>query len=430
MKNTFFKFALTALLFAGLIAPCSGLESSKEASAASMEPPANILTQLNNRGVSFPFTYTGEVFGNLSGGYKQGTVYEGLVKVGIQLDLDKLAGWKGATILVNGLYPQCGGITNYYVHDFNGVSNIDSFNSPRLNELWIQQNFDSDKFSIRIGQIAADTEFFISTGASLFINSAFGVVPPVSKNIDAPVYPLAAPGVRVRISPNDSLFAQFAAFTGSSGDPATNNRYGTRFFNNSTGVLLMGEIGYTLNPPPKADESQESGAKSQITPERPLSGTYKIGGVYDTATFDNLDGNGNQDGDYAFYAIADQEIWHEPGDPDQGLRIFGRIGASPSDRSTVSFYFDAGLNYQGLLPSRDKDIFGIGVSYTKISNELLDDNGSPVESHHETIIEATYQAVVTNWLSVQPDFQYIFNPGATGRQQDAVVAGLRFTVNF
>ena len=430
MRNILLKFAFPTLLCVELIAPCFGLESSKDATVPNTEPPSSFLTQINDKGISFPFTYTGEVFGNLSGGYKQGAVYDGLVKAGIQFDLDKLAGWKGATILVNGLYPHGGSITNLYVHDFNGVSNIDAYDSPRLYELWFQQNFDSDKFSIRLGQIAADSEFCISNGCCLFINSAFGAIPLLSKNVDSPVYPLAVPGVRIRFSPTDSFFAQFSAFIGNSGDPATNNRYGTRFFNGSTGALLMGEIGYTLNPPPKTDDSQKSEAKSQVTPERPLSGNYKMGGFYDTATFDDLDGNGSQRGEYAFYVIADQEIWHEPGDPDQGLRIFGRIGASPSDRSTVSFYFDTGLNYQGLLPSRDKDLCGIGVSYTKISNDLLDDSGSPVESHHETIIEASYQAVITNWLSVQPDFQYIFNPGATGRQQNAVVAGLRFTVNF
>ena len=189
----------------------------------------------------------------------------------------------------------------------------------------------------------------------------------------------------------------------------------------------MGEIGYTLNPPPKAGDA---GGNKQVVADRALSGSYKLGGFYDTQTFDDLSGGGRQRGEYAFYVIADQEVWHEPGDPDQGLRLFGRIGAAPADRSTVSFYFDTGINYQGLLPSRDKDMFGIGLSYTKISNDLLDDNGVPVESHHETILEVTYRAALTTWLSVQPDFQYVFNPGATGTQQNAVVAGLRFTLNF
>jgi porin len=429
-ESPFQKFVIPALLLAGIAMPVSGQDSSKETAAPKPEPPANFLTQLNDRGISFLFTYTGEVFGDLAGGYKQGAVYDGLVKAGIQIDLEKMTGWKGATFLSSGLYPHGQSITSLYVHDFNGVSNIDAYDSVRLYELWFQQNFDNDKFSIRLGQLAADSEFCISNGCCLFINSAFGVIPLLSKNISGPVYPLTAPGVRLRLAPNDLFFAQFSTFVGNAGDQATSNRHGTRFFNGSSGALLMGEIGYSLNSPQKTDDTQKNGAKSRVTPGRPLSGTYKLGGFYDTATFGNLDGSGSQRGEYAFYVIADQEIWHEPGDPDQGLRLFGRIGASPSDRSTVSFYCDGGLNYQGLIPARDKDLCGIGVSYTKISNDLPDDTGSPVESHHETILEASYQAVLASWLSLQPDFQYIFNPGATGHQQNAVVAGLRFTVNF
>ena len=48
--------------------------------------------------MTFPFSYIGEVLGNLSGGYRQGAVYDGLVKAGVQLDLEKLTGWKGASL--------------------------------------------------------------------------------------------------------------------------------------------------------------------------------------------------------------------------------------------------------------------------------------------------------------------------------------------
>ena len=65
-----------------------------------------------------------------------------------------------------------------------------------------------------------------------------------------------------------------------------------------------------------------------------------------------------------------------------------------------------------------------------LSTDLQDSDGLALESHHETILELSYQAVVNSWLTLQPDLQYVFNPGAVGHQQNAVVAGLRFTVNF
>ena len=428
MLKPLVKTAIGTFLFATLTFPCFGGETSSADTPPKSDSPATFLTPLTDRGITFPLSYTGEVMGNLSGGYKQGAVYDGLIQTGIQIDLEKLSGWKGASFLVNGLYPHGPSITNLYVHDFNGVSNINAYNSVRLYELWVQQNFDQDHYSFRIGQLAADSEFCISNGCCLFVNSAFGVIPLLSKNLNAPIYPMTAPGARFRFAPNDSWATQISAFIGDVGNQATNNQHGTSFFHNSTGALIMGETGYTFNPPPKTPET--TGAKNQVPTERPLSGTYKLGGFCDTATFDQVNSSGPCRSEYAFYVIADQEVWHEQGDPEQGLRLFGRIGAAPANRSTVSFYFDSGVNYQGLLPKRDKDICGLGVSYTKLSTDLLDSNGQALESHHETILELSYQAVVNSWLTLQPDLQYVFNPGAVGHQQNAVVAGLRFTVNF
>jgi hypothetical protein len=52
--------------------------------------------------------------------------------------------------------------------------NIAGFNTLRNYELWFQQNLLDDKISIRLGQLAADTEFVISDYAALFLNGTFG----------------------------------------------------------------------------------------------------------------------------------------------------------------------------------------------------------------------------------------------------------------
>jgi len=70
------------------------------------------------------------------------------------------------------------------------------------------------------------------------------------------------------------------------------------------------------------------------------------------------------------------------------------------------------------------------VSYSKLSDELRDPEGNPYPNHYETILELTYNAVVTPWLNFQPDAQYILNPGALGTQHDALVLGVRCAMNF
>ena len=49
------------------------------------------------------------------------------------------------------LYPHGLGITDRYVHDYNVLSNIDAYDSWRLNEAWVQQDFADKRVSLRIG---------------------------------------------------------------------------------------------------------------------------------------------------------------------------------------------------------------------------------------------------------------------------------------
>jgi porin len=212
---------------------------------------------------------------------------------------------------------------------------------------------------------------------------------------------------------------------GNVGDLHNTDRNGLRFdFNGRDGAFAIGEVAYTLHPPPAAP------ADGTQMPAPVLSGTYKLGGFYDTGDVtDNTTGRARH-GDYGAYVIMDQNVWHPAGSPGQGLQAFGRVSAVPADRNQVVFYTDGGLDYTGLIPGRKQDVLGLGLSYTKMSHELRDAQGNPYPNHYEGIIELTYEAVVTPWLNVQPDLQYIFNPGALGTQTDALVLGLRFSMTF
>ena len=49
---------------------------------------------------------------------------------------------------------------------------------------------------------------------------------------------------------------------------------------------------------------------------------------------------------------------------------------------------------------------------------------------HEQILELTYSAQLTPWLSIQPDVQYIIHPGASNALSDEWAVGLRASVAF
>ena len=46
----------------------------------------------------------------------------------------------------------------------------------------------------------------------------------------------------------------------------------------------------------------------------------------------------------------------------------------------------------------------------------------------EVVIETAYNAVLTEWLSVQPDLQYVMNPGGDAKFKNAIVVGLRVKI--
>jgi porin len=93
---------------------------------------------------------------------------------------------------------------------------------------------------------------------------------------------------------------------------------------------------------------------------------------------------------------------------------------APGDRNLIDFSLNAGVTLKAPLPGRDDDTFGIGYGLAKISGgasgadrDIGQFTGAytPIRNS-ESFIEVTYQAQMTPWLQLQPDFQYIFMPGA------------------
>ena len=372
---------------------------------------------LSGQIAAWKFIYVGETFGDLAGGLRQGAVYEGTAKFGVGVNLDKLLGWEGASFYTNVLFPHGDSLTQKYTGDFNVVSNIDTSNSLRLYKLWLQQNLDDDKWSLRVGQIAADKECFVSDSASLYFNNAFGTFPVFSSNIPGPIFPLSAPGARVRWAPTDGFSVLAMVFSGNVGS-ATSNPHNTGWqLRSHNGALSLLELAYKTH---------------QADGDTGLPGTFKLGGFYDSKSFADQGDGSSRRGDGGFYAMADQMLYREPTsgkDESHGLSAFARTGLAPqADRNVVTFDGEAGFNYVGLFPSRGKDITGIAFASTRLGDEYV--RASQGSSHHEAILELTHLAVLGDHFTLQPDFQYILNPGGLGGIRNAFVAGLRFTVLY
>ncbi len=397
-------------------------------------------TSLKDRGIDIQLTYINEVLDVVHGGIDRRASYEGRLDLTVETDLGKLIGWDGF-------------MTHVTVFDIHGSqhnaaanvgsiadpSNIDATRTTRLFTAWLQYGdpaynaenpSKSDRFSLRIGQLAADDEFLISPTAGGLINGTFGWAAIQSANIlsGGPAYPLATPGARIQVRPTNEVAIRAAIFSGDpagdncTGNPQSCNHHGTTFSLDG-GALAMVEAELGVN--------QAKAAKG-------LPGVYKIGLWYATADYADIRFPTTHDNNFGIYGVIDQTVWQSG---DTSVSVFTRAGVVPSDRNTVSFYIDGGVGVKGLIPGRADDTLTFGVAYEKISPDAIAadrDAGLPVIRSNETVFEVSYAAQIAPWWVIQPDFQYIIRPGGTVGDPDnaavpvknAAVIGVRSVLKF
>lgn len=156
-----------------------------------------------------------------------------------------------------------------------------------------------------------------------------------------------------------------------------------------------------------------------------LPGTLRVGVWYDPRDKTRNSGSTKRS-DMAVYFSADQVMLKENSDEEdtQGLGVFGRLGYADHDVSVIRFFWSAGAQYRGLVPSRDDDVVAFGVAQGRLTRSA----GST--EPHETAMEVYYNTAITDWLSITPSVQYIINPGGVNTVKDAVVFGLRLQMTF
>ncbi len=409
------------------------------------------------RGITYGLNYFSEVFGNASGGIRQGARYMGLLEAVLDVDLEKLAGWRGLTFHAHGFQMHGHGISSSHVGLLNPVSGIEATPATRLFELWLEQELIKEKLSVRFGQMRVDNdgEFVNSQTANLLLNASFGWPAFMAVNLPSGgvSYPLAGMGVRVKYQPSEKWTVLAAVFNDDpagpcADDPQRCNNDGLKF-RVQDNPFVIGEVQYRYS------DNKDPGQ---------LKGQIKLGTFVDFGRFDHqrfgTDGLSLADpassgtarrlrGDPGYYAVLDQQLYRSVrsgADANDGIHTFWRIAALPSDRNLVDFTVDGGLRFNGMIPGRPSDEFGFGFSYNRISsaavgldrdNVLLTGSTNPIRSD-EWVAEITYKAEVMKGFYLQPDLQYVWRPGGGAedpnrpgkRIEDALVLGLRGTISY
>lgn len=359
---------------------------------------------INESPITFNGSYIGDVVRNFSGGIKKGTSYLGLANFRVSFDTKKLHLWNGGQIFINAANTHGGNPSADLIGDFHIVSNIETDELTYFHELWYKQTF--DHFEIIAGLQDLNTDYLSTESGSTFLNSTFGTPTTIASNIPSPIFPLTALGISLKWNISSNKSWKIAVFDGFPTD-FSNNPHNLRWkLDKNEGVFAVSEY-------------QQTGyIKSK------LKGSYKAGIYYHS----QLSGPNDESkiseknkSNYGLYLIVDQMIYQKDKESG-GLGLFVQFAISPKTINSHYRYLGLGLSWQGLFSNRDEDKIGAGFNKAWL-------NDSSIKS--ESIIEIFYKAQLTNNLFIQPDFQYVINPGGTNvRLNNAFVGLVRFGLNF
>lgn len=375
---------------------------------------------ISTKGLNFETVYKAESFSNISGGNEKGSFYLDNIDVKFELDAEKLIGWNGAVFNIYFLGNNGGGIGDAS-GAAQGISNIEAFNTWKLYELWYDQSLFDNALSVRVGLYDLNSEFDTRETSSLFINPSHGIGVDIAQSgYNGPsIFPNTSLALRIKVQPSESFYFQTALFDGIPGDPENPN--GTKIkFNNDDGLLSISELGITES----ADQFAEGYSK------------YAVGAWFYSTKFEKFSSVISPDPtgyNYGIYAYAEKFLYGESEDLSQGLSAFVRAGYANPTLNPFDSYFGAGFTYTGLFNGRDTDVLGLAIAAGHHSNyfrNLLFAEEEIEVQPFEINFELTYNIQLNNWISIQPNFQYVINPANSFISGNALIAGIRATVNF
>jgi porin len=364
-------------------------------------------TRLERLGIDFKLFYNQVLSGKPAGGgaNPDGVFgHSGSYDFFTRVDLDALVGWTGADVLlhVRGQYDRN---LNAAVGALSDPIDDADFDRPiYVDQLWIQQSVLGGRLRLLLGlseqQRVFDRNAYANTEDRQFLTSYLdnnGVVPlPNGLAVTVIVSPVSWLELALGVADADNL--------------PRHGGFDTAF----DGIdSLTGYFEVKLRSP---------------WAERDLPGSYRLGIFVDGRTRVDFRTGRPRSGHVGAYASFDQLVWRERAGEQEGAGVFARVGYADPDVNRESWFWSLGFQYAGALPSRNRDVLGLGV-YQTIGSAAYRKWIDP-RFDHETGIEIYYAMRTLGWLVITPDFQYIIDPGATGTIGNAFVASLRLRVTF
>ncbi len=367
---------------------------------------------LNGWGINPSVRYATDLQASVAGGQRRGQAYAALLDIGIDVDMGKLAGLRGLRFDVSGDWASGTDLSLDIGNTFTVGQYFDG-QRVRLANMYLEQSLFDGRLELKAGRFSTGADFLTSPIDFSFVNDALNpILFAVQENVPGVTAdPNATWGGRIVGRPTPALSLSAGAFYS---DPTLNQLTadGTEFgISRAAGYFVIGEVGYTVHA-----ENDAPG----------LRGRYRLGGYYDSNQYVSLSNPGRQQtGNYGFYVIGEQMVIREGGPgSSKGLSLFGTLIYAPqASINPLPWFGSAGASYRGLVPGRDRDTAAFALYYGGFSRYL------PGQTY-EMVLEWTYAIAVGRRLTVQPDIQYVINPGGVSSIGNAVVLGVQLAIEF
>lgn len=356
--------------------------------------------------IDWGFVYKGDVAGVVSGARSRAGRYLDNVELSADISLERLVGWNGAQIYAHGL-SNSGGAPNDLAETLQGVDNIE-VERPRakLYQLWFAQEFAAGRGSVLAGLYDLNSEFYVTETAGDLIAPAFGIGSELAATgPNGPsIFPSTALSLRVRWALSETQQVQFAIVNASAGVLGDPDGIDTEF---DHGALLIGEWSHATNA------------------------TLRFG--YWRYS-DDQDDTRDLDGLGAPLQRTAQGVYASVEGPLVGERVHGFVRVGVSDGDTTDFVggWQAGVRVAPAFASRPDSVLAFGANQGLVSSNFRanarDAGDDPANA--ESAIELTYSDRIAANVTLQPDLQWIRDPGADRARDDVVVAALRVIVEL
>ena len=359
--------------------------------------------------VSAELAYVADALRNVSGGIRSGAAHLQNVDATIELDLGRFFGPRGGSLFAYLLWNDASTFSDRYPGDAQGVSNIDAGRALRLYELWYEHRL-ANVLSLKIGLYDLNSEFDAVDSAALFLNSSHGIVPTYSQTGEngPSIFPVTSLSARLQWEIDKNNLLRYALLDAAPGDPENPS---------ATAVKL----------------SSREGVLHALEYNRDVSDALRLGlGAFSySAEFDAIletDDGGNpvrRDGNAGWYGFAEGNVYSDA-THGRAASAFVRFGTANGALNPFDRYIGAGTVLSGFVPHRPDDQIGVSVAIARCGADF---RAADNARSHETAIEFTYLARINDMIHVQPDIQYIINPGADRTLDNALVIGVRLALN-